>query len=162
MPLSPHTLDPPQQSALPPVTGFRSLALRRLLSRHGQLWQQQVSTELTSVQFGVLLCLGHSPEGLVQSELGARLHLDKATVTELVRRMGRRGLVTVHRDPDDGRRRIVSLTTAGHGILTELHGPAVQVDRLLLAGLDAAEQRELDRLLTRALTAEDAAGRDQP
>ena len=114
------------------------------------------------MQFGVLLCLGHSPEGLVQSELGARLHLDKATVTELVRRMGRRGLVTANRDPDDGRRRIVSLTTAGRRILTELHGPAVQVDRLLLAGLDAAEQQELDRLLTRALTAEDAAGRDQP
>ena len=94
---------------------------------------------------------GHAPEGLVRSELGAQLHLDKAPVTELVRRMGRRGLVRVERDPDDGRRRIVSLTTEGGRTLQELHGPALEVDRRLLDQLDLAEQQDLDRLLERAL-----------
>lgn len=148
---TPSATSAPAVGQLHPSDAFRSLAIRRLLSRHGQLWHQLVSTELTSVQFGVLLCLGHAPDGLVQSELGAQLHLDKATVTELVRRMGRRGLVRVERDPDDGRRRIVSLTTEGGRTLQELHGPALEVDRRLLDQLDLAEQQDLDRLLERAL-----------
>lgn len=57
----------------------------------------------------------------------------------------------VERDPDDGRRRIVSLTTEGGRTLQELHGPALEVDRRLLDQLDLAEQQDLDRLLERAL-----------
>ena len=153
MPASPPTpsTSSPTGDQLRPPSDFRNLTVRRLLSRHGQLWHQLVSTELTSVQFGVLLCLGHAPGGLAQSELGAQLHLDKATVTELVRRMGRRGLVRAQRDPDDGRRRIVSLTAEGRRTLQELHGPALEVDRRLLERLDATEQQDLDRLLARAL-----------
>ncbi len=152
MPLTTPCTDPVGESpTLRPTAGFRSLAVRRLLSRHGHLWSQMVSTEFTSVQFGVLLCLGHAPEGLFQSEIGAQLHLDKATVTELIRRMARRGLVTVEKDPDDGRRRVVSLTDEGHRTLHELHGPALEVDRRLLEPLDTAEQQDLDRLLGAAL-----------
>ena len=59
MPASPPTpsTSAPTGDQLRPPSDFRNLTVRRLLSRHGQLWHQLVSTELTSVQFGVLLCL---------------------------------------------------------------------------------------------------------
>ena len=137
------------------ITTFRSMPLRRLLSRHGQLWSEHVSTELTSIQFGVLLCLGQTPGGLIQTELGVALHLDKATVTELVRRMSRRGLVRVERDPHDGRRRIVTLTEQGERMLLRLHGPAVEVDQMLLEPLASQERDQLDRMLAQVLDGEE-------
>lgn len=139
------------ESAWAPPREFRSLAVRRLLSRHGQLWAEHVSSEHTSIQFGLLLCLGRSESGLSQTEIAGQLAVDKASLTELVSRMAARGLVAVHRDARDGRRRVATLTRAGQELLSALHGPALEVNRRLFAPLTDEEADRLMGLLERIL-----------
>jgi DNA-binding MarR family transcriptional regulator len=136
---------------LAPVEEFHSLAVRRLLSRHGRLWTQQVSTDHTSIQFGLLLCLSRSTGGLTQSEIADRLAVDRATLTELVHRMSAQGHVTVSRDPRDGRRRVAALTDSGRGLLLELYRPALEVNKRLFSPLTAEEAEQLTGLLQRVL-----------
>ncbi|GAA4780220.1 MarR family winged helix-turn-helix transcriptional regulator [Citricoccus nitrophenolicus] len=150
-----------QQLAWAAPQVFRSLAVRRLLSRHGQLWSEQVSAEHTSIQFGLLLCLARSESGLSQTEIAAELSVDKASLTELVGRMTSRGLVVVHRDSRDGRRRVATLTDSGHQLLASLYGPALDVNRRLFAPLTDAEADQLMDLMERALAhGQDPDGQD--
>jgi DNA-binding MarR family transcriptional regulator len=142
---------PERESQWAPPQAFRSLAIRRLLSRHGQLWAEHVSGEHTSIQFCLLLCLARSENGLSQTEIASRLAVDKASLTELVGRMAARGQVEVRRDPRDGRRRVASLTEDGRSLLRELYGPALDVNRRLFAPLTDVEAEQLTGLLGRIL-----------
>lgn len=141
----------PNHAGWAPPHIFRSLAIRRLLSRHGNLWSEHVSAEHTSIQFGLLLCLARSEAGLSQTEIAAELAVDKASLTELVGRMASRGLVAVNRDARDGRRRVATLTEPGRELLSTLHGPALDVNRRLFAPLSEAEADQLMGLLERVL-----------
>jgi DNA-binding MarR family transcriptional regulator len=143
---------------------FRSMAVRRLLSRHGQLWGEHVSGEHTSIQFGLLLCLARAEAGLSQSEIAAQLAVDKASLTELVGRMAGHGHVAVQRDSRDGRRRVATLTETGRSLLMELYGPALEVNRRLFAPLSAAEADQLTDLMGRVLQdpAQEPSGRPDP
>ncbi|NUL45466.1 MarR family transcriptional regulator [Cellulosimicrobium funkei] len=142
---------PVHQAAWTPPHVFRSLAVRRLLSRHGQLWSEHVSAEHTSIQFGLLLCLARSESGLSQTEIASELAVDKASLTELVGRMTSRDLVAVHRDARDGRRRVATLTESGREVLAGLHRPALEVNHRLFAPLTDAEADQLMGLLDRVL-----------
>ncbi|MCY1157948.1 MAG: MarR family transcriptional regulator [Citricoccus sp.] len=137
--------------ALATAEEFHSLAVRRLLSRHGRLWTQQVSTDHTSIQFGLLLCLARSAGGLSQSEIAEQLAVDRATLTELVHRMSAQGHVTVSRDPRDGRRRVATLTDSGRDLLRQLYRPALEVNERLFNPLTAEETNQLTGLLRRVL-----------
>lgn len=137
--------------ALAPAETFRSLAVRRLLSRHGRLWAHQVSADHTSIQFGLLLCLARSADGLSQSEIAEQLAVDRATLTELVRRMSAQGHVTVSRDPRDGRRRVATLTDTGRDLLMDLYQPALEVNERLYDPLTDEEADQLTGLLRRVL-----------
>lgn len=79
---------------------------------------------LTYPQYLVLLVLWEEQPQTVGT-LGARLHLDSGTLTPLLKRMERAGLVERARDPDDERRVQVTLTDRGAMLRTEaLHVPA--------------------------------------
>jgi DNA-binding MarR family transcriptional regulator len=144
--------------SLAAVEAFRSLAVRRLLSRHGRLWAQGVSAEHTSIQFGLLLCLARSADGLSQSEIAEQLAVDRATLTELVRRMSAQGHVTVSRDPRDGRRRVATLTETGRDLVLDLYGPALEVNEQLFDPLTPEEADQLTGLLQRVLAHDVASG----
>jgi DNA-binding MarR family transcriptional regulator len=150
--------------SLAAADAFHSLAVRRLLSRHGRLWAQQVSADHTSIQFGLLLCLARSAEGLSQSEIAGQLAVDRATLTELVHRMSDQGHVAVARDPRDGRRRVASLTDDGRDLLLELYSPALEVNDRLFDPLTAEEADQFTALLRRILAhdADPGPGRDHP
>jgi DNA-binding MarR family transcriptional regulator len=88
---------------------------------------------------------------LSQAEIGRRLGLDRNDVSGILNRLegGRR--VDRQADPANRRRNVVTLTAAGKRHLEELqeHADAVQAE--LLAGLDAAERRQLHALLAKLL-----------
>lgn len=67
---------------------------------------------LTYPQYLVLLVLWEQAPQSVGA-LGARLHLDSGTLTPLLKRMERAGLVTRARDATDERRVLISLTEQG-------------------------------------------------
>lgn len=138
---------------LPAHNEIRSVLLRRALQVHNFAWQNEVSSEVTSVQFGVLRALQEYP-GIGQRELGRLTQVDKSTLADLIARLRRNGYVTSARDTTDRRRNVVTLTEAGQDLLDELGPKSMRVNDMLFGGLSAADARELDRLLRLLLTTE--------
>jgi DNA-binding MarR family transcriptional regulator len=101
-------------------------------------------------QQGQLLCvLMAQPFGM--SELGAILGLAKSSLTGLVDRTERNGLVRREPDPRDTRAVRVALTPRGSGLAEDFYAETCRrIDRLS-AGLSDAERGTLARLLGRVV-----------
>lgn len=87
---------------------------------------------LTYPQYLALLVLWEE-DGVPVKRLGARLRLDSGTLTPLLKRMERAGLVTRARDPHDERVVRISLTPAGRAL--EARAADVPVRLACRAGL---------------------------
>nr|WP_314541153.1 MarR family transcriptional regulator [uncultured Massilia sp.] len=74
--------------------------------------------DLTYPQYLVLMVLWEKDE-LTVSEIGARLFLDSATLTPLLKRLEAAGLVSRARSAADERQVVISLTTAGRAMQDE-------------------------------------------
>ncbi|MFF3026564.1 MarR family winged helix-turn-helix transcriptional regulator [Microbacterium sp. NPDC057944] len=90
----------------------------------------------------------------LMSELGARLGLDKSSISGLVDRAEKRGLVERFRSPDDGRAVQVRLTDEGRARATAGEAEFDAEASRLLAHLPEAERTTLVRLISRLLIAE--------
>ena len=88
---------------------------------------------------------------LSQAEIGRRLGLDRNDVNAVLGRLESHQHVDRHADPADRRRNLVTLTPGGRGHLEELQQHADAVQDELLAGLDAAERKQLQGLLAKLL-----------
>ncbi len=88
------------------------------------------------------------------SELGARLGLDKSSVSGLVQRAERRGLVERSPAPDDRRGVLVGLTTAGRELAAAAEAEFESDIVELLAHLRASDREALAALVSRLLVAE--------
>jgi DNA-binding MarR family transcriptional regulator/GNAT superfamily N-acetyltransferase len=91
--------------------------------------------------------------------LRTRLELDSGYVSRLLRRLEREGLVRTEVDPDDARRRLVSLTADGRLARQDLDDRSEQLARDLVAPLSDGQRSRLadaldsaDRLLRAATT----------
>ena len=124
--------------------------IRRAQQRHVAIWMREVSTDVTSVQYAVLLVLEQRP-GVSQRELGDELDLDRSTIAELAARMVRNGLVERISDPQDKRRNTLFLTTTGRELLAELKPRVGNVERVLTQQLSATERDTLRQLIERLL-----------
>jgi DNA-binding MarR family transcriptional regulator len=124
--------------------------IRRAQQRHVAIWLREVSGEVTSVQFAVLLVLEQRP-GISQRELGDELDLDRSTIGELATRMMRNGAVERVADPQDKRRMTLYLTAQGQAQLDELRPRVERVEQLLTEPLSAAERDTLRNLVERVL-----------
>jgi DNA-binding MarR family transcriptional regulator len=108
---------------------------------------------ISGAQWGVLRTLQRAEESglaaLRVTELGKRLIIRPPSVTSVVDRLERNGLVKREPAAEDRRVKLVSLTAKGRQLVTqvlEVHGP--QIERIL-AGLSREELSELSRLLAR-------------
>lgn len=102
-------------------------------------------------QQGQLLCvLMAQPYGM--SELGAILGLAKSSLTGLVDRSERNGLVQRTPDPQDSRAVRVSLTRQGARLADEFYDETCRRVEELAAGLTPAERDTLAALLGRVVT----------
>jgi DNA-binding MarR family transcriptional regulator len=121
--------------------------VRRAQQRHMAVWLSEVSAEVTSVQYAVLVMLKQMP-GINQRQLGDELDLDRSTIADLVARMVRNGLIERTDDPADKRSYVLFLTTAGRKQLATLRPRVEGVERILTAALTPQESSELRRLLS--------------
>jgi DNA-binding MarR family transcriptional regulator len=128
---------------------------RRLQQVIHQLWTASVSTDTTPPQFVVLNSLRAAPD-IDQRTLGERACLDRSTVADVVARLVQRGLIRRVRDPHDGRRNVLRLTTRGEGTHTEVAHRAQTMNEQLLAPLSGDEQLTLVALLNRVVDAHPA------
>jgi DNA-binding MarR family transcriptional regulator len=128
------------------VSEYTGFLIRRAQQAHVAVWLREVSSEVTSVQFGVLNVLAESP-GASQQQLVERLDLDRSTIADIVGRLERRHLIERVRDGGDKRRNKVYLTRQGRAELEELLPRVARVDEVLTFGLNLEDASHLRRIL---------------
>jgi MarR family transcriptional regulator, temperature-dependent positive regulator of motility len=128
------------------LSRFTGSLVRRAQQRHLAVWQSEVSTEITSVQYAALEILHRTP-GVNQRQLGDELDVDRSTIADLVARMVRNELIERTDDPVDKRSYVLYLTQAGKKQLSSLRPRVEEVERILTAKLSPADSKTLRRLL---------------
>lgn len=101
-------------------------------------------------QQGQLLCV-LMPQPYGMGELGEMLGLAKSSLTGLVDRTVRRGLVRREADPRDGRAVRVGLTAEGTALAEKFYAETCRRMEALPSGLNGAEQERLAVLLSRVV-----------
>ena len=116
-------------------------ASRAITRRYGDLL---AGTGLTYPQYLTMLALW-SAAPMPVGDIGARLHLDTGTLTPLLKRLERAGLVVRRRDPADERRVLVEPTADGWALRERVSDVPCELGRSLR--LTADEGRQLHQLL---------------
>ena len=107
--------------------------------------------DLTPQQAQVLCTLIGGPIGM--TELGRLLHLEKSSLTGLVDRVERRGLVARTRDPRDRRASQVALTAQGARLAAQSHEDVTARLEALAGQLAPAERKRLASAIAQLLDA---------
>ena len=103
---------------------------------------------LTYVQYLVMLVLWEQTPRSV-GELGHELYLDSGTLTPLLKRMEKAGLVSRQRDANDERRVLIHLTEHGQSLKSQ--AAHIQEDLLCRMELTRAESKELQSQVMRLI-----------
>ncbi|MCW5703036.1 MAG: MarR family transcriptional regulator [Bradyrhizobium sp.] len=113
---------------------------------------EQAGFDLTPVQYAALAAIAAHP-GMDQATLAGTIAYDRTTITGVVDRLTQKGLVARNPSPRDRRAHQLSITDAGEKTLDQIE-PAVQAaQQAMMAGLTAAEGKELMRLMRKAIAA---------
>ena len=114
--------------------------------------EQDVWGGLSVREYDVLYTLSRSPRGRCRlGELSADVYLPQPSLSRLVDRLARRGLLTREADPTDGRGVVVALTGAGAALRREVGGRHAASIARELSVLDRDELAELTRLCRKVL-----------
>jgi DNA-binding MarR family transcriptional regulator len=121
-----------------------------LLAKATQRWNELLAERFVAAgyadvrpSYGSVLLPLFEDDGLRMGELAERAHLSKQTMTELVRRLERDGLVERRPDPDDGRASLIFLSARGRSFEPVAQHVLRDVDRLVRRRLPAARVNEL-------------------
>lgn len=111
-------------------------------------------------EFDVLATLRRSgpPYELTPTALYEATMVSSGGMTSRLDRLEKAGLVARRPHPEDRRASLVALTAAGHDLLDDLLPRHVENERRVLAGLEAAEQQQLNALLAKLLHSLAASG----
>lgn len=134
---------------LPRSIGF---ALRRLQLEYKRRYARAASIQpLQLHDVGVLSLIGRN-RGMTPKALAGVLGLDAAQVTNILKGLEARGLVSRHRSTEDSRSRHFALTALGEAEFARTAAITEQVDRDFLGNsLDAREKALLVDLLDRLM-----------
>jgi MarR family transcriptional regulator, temperature-dependent positive regulator of motility len=119
--------------------------VRRANQALSALWQDHMP-ELTRTQFSVLKAL-HENGSLDQSTLGAFTAIDRSTLTPLLDSLESRNLVEKAIDPTNRRRRVITITAAGHSFLDEILPRWSGLDEQFRSSFDPDDFQNLMRML---------------
>jgi DNA-binding MarR family transcriptional regulator len=128
-----------------------------LLSRAGALarrsWAAMLADHaLTPHQYGVLMTIAEvGPVG--QQQLSGLIGVDPRNIVPVVDGLAERQLLARGVDPDDRRRRILTLTTGGRDVVADLTRAGSELERQFLGPLSSDEQGHLQQLLAMLLGA---------
>lgn len=129
------------------VTSQVGHLLRRAFQRHTALFQQEIPAgRLTAAQFAAL-CAARDLGACSLSDLMQKTAIDHATIRGIVERLASRALVSVEGDRNDGRKRVIALTPAGHALLDATVPLARGVTEQTFGDLNPAERVALVFLL---------------
>ncbi len=121
--------------------------LRRAYQRHMAIFAVVMSDlDLTSVQFAALVKL-RDMKAVTQTELGRLIGIDRATISGVVSRLQKRGVLQFRLDPLDRRSRIIALTATGEALLAQALQRTEQVGDDTMAPIGEAERAALREML---------------
>jgi DNA-binding MarR family transcriptional regulator len=120
--------------------------MRVAMQRHTSIFTSRMLEGLTQTQFAALAKL-YEVGPCSQNHLGRLIYLDAATIKGVVDRLHLRGFVTALSDPNDRRRRPVSLTERGRQVTEAAMLVAAEITAATLTPLTADEQRMIAKLL---------------
>ena len=104
--------------------------------------------DLTPAQFDVLATLGHT-HGMTMGEIGTKTLITKGTLTGVVDRLAKKGLVSREVPPKNRRHVIVKLTDEGEALFEQAFPAHLQDIQQHLESLDTSELELLQVLLKR-------------
>jgi MarR family transcriptional regulator, organic hydroperoxide resistance regulator len=135
--------------ARPPIRETTSFALAKVCRAHrGNVGASLAEVGLHVGQEMVLVELWDE-DGLRGGDLAARLGVEPPTVTKMLGRLERCGLVERRQDQEDARSFRVYLTDEGRSLEERVAVCWERVEERLLAGMSVGERRSLDQLLAR-------------
>ena len=134
---------------------FHEEYLPFLLTRAGHQLAGGFQRQLRTRDFGMLswrvLAALSSRDGWTISELGTASLAKQPTLSKLIDRLERRGLVVRTSDPTDARRVLVSLTDQGQRSIAPVLNDAASFNRSLLADFPPEELTALKRVLRKMI-----------
>lgn len=122
------------------------MALERYISRCWRDNPDSTSNSLSYTEYDYLETLEELGSARL-SELAIRMRVSKPTVSNMVTRLERKGLVSRSACPDDGRAINLSLSTTGKELLSQDREFFKSVIQDLLQGVDEKDQIQLASLL---------------
>ncbi len=145
----PGRSQPPERldfGKLPGYIGYRVRLAQSAIFRN--LARKASRPAMTPGEFSLVSVVGRNP-GVDSSTLIRTYGLDKATLSLTLKRLTRRGLVTVARREGDRRYVALELTAAGRGLLRRATRNIERQERLMNTVLVARERKQLLELLGR-------------
>ncbi|MCA1399846.1 DNA-binding MarR family transcriptional regulator [Bradyrhizobium elkanii] len=117
------------------LEGGVGFLLRLLEARYDGLYQSMTrQSDITPRQFGVLMAL-YQLGPLTPSVLADRISCDRNTLSEMLKRMVARRLVSKKDNPDDRRSLQVQITAKGEDALLAVIPAAAELQNIMLAPL---------------------------
>jgi DNA-binding MarR family transcriptional regulator len=126
------------------------LFFRLWRTSHTRTADALASIGLSPALFAVLNVLG-AREGTIQQQLSADMGIDPSAMVKLINELEEAGLAERRRRPNDRRAWEVKITPNGRHALQRAKQLASDVEDEVLAGLTAADRRQLLALMRRAL-----------
>jgi MarR family transcriptional regulator, temperature-dependent positive regulator of motility len=105
---------------------------------------------LTPVQYAALVAVNAHPE-IDQATLAGLIAHDRTTITGVIDRLARKGLLERKVNEADRRSRALRITGAGIAILDEIEPAVVAAQETILSGLEQSEADQLIALLRKAI-----------
>ena len=102
---------------------------------------------LSEGRFCALIVLHQHREGVAPSQLAAKVGVTRATISNMLQRLEREGMVDVVPAAGDGRGKVVRLTKKGIAFMDDILPPHYLRVTRLMEKLTEPEQKELIRLL---------------
>ena len=114
-----------------------------------KVWRKAMSDfSLTSVQ-GMVLNFLYDGDRITSRELGERAMLDSATLTGILDRLEKVGLIERLKHPSDRRAIIVCLTDDGRAVVEKTYQEIEKANEAFLRCLSVSEQKNLKTMLTK-------------
>ncbi|MEO5825309.1 MAG: MarR family transcriptional regulator [Gemmatimonadales bacterium] len=137
------------------MTAPLGMALHRLARRHRAQLAHLLAAHGVHAGQDMLLCEVWEEPGLRQAALATRLGVEAATITRMVQRLERGGLVERRRDPHDGRVSRIHPTPRSRLLEAGVRHAWAQLEETMVSqlGPDADLLRELADLAAESLAA---------
>lgn len=108
---------------------------------------KKTNTELTAMEGITLKIIYKKGETLTASDIMQATELSKATTSQTLSSLERKGLVEMEKQEEDKRRKLIKLTEKGREAVAQLEGAFLQIRAVIEADISEAEKEHFIKTL---------------